>query len=112
MNEFDRIARYRPIAPPAFAYTNKETALRCRFVPCWVNSAGEPRALTSGGCHLRKSALAIIRKHMNAGGERSGVNHPSHYYTWDTSLPWNPELQANWTPTAQRPRDQWIPSYP
>lgn len=110
MNEYDRVALYKPAQPPFFEYPNAESALRQPYVPCWINSQGVAVPLATRGSHLRKSALATIRRHINDGSAPE-LNHHTRYYIWDTSrTPWNPDDLNCWTPTAERPCNQWTPS--
>ena len=102
----------QPSQPPELVSPRtREAQLARPFMACWINSVGRPTILTPNGCHLRKTAYAAIRKAMNDGSDHR-VNHHTMYYVWDTSWPtWQPANPYCWTPVAERPRDQWVPSY-
>lgn len=110
MSEWDQIARYRPATPPYFVHPTRASALRDPYIACWINSAGVAVALSRRGCHLRKSALALIRSCMHDGSSPE-MNKADRYYIWDSSfVGWNPHNLNCWTPVAERPRDQWVPN--
>jgi len=108
MSEWDRVAKYKPSAPPPLPPQTRNGRLKNRFASVWIGVGDVPGVL--GMHHLRKGALYSIRRSMHDFAS-SELNHHTRFYTWDTSLPWNPDDIASWTPTAERPRDQWIPSY-
>jgi hypothetical protein len=108
--DWNRQARYVPTVPPVFQHRNREAKLRQPYVGVWITSTGQPAVITPYGCHLRKSVETTIRRHM-IDGSSSEMNHHTRYYIWDTSIAWSPESLNCWTPIAERPRDQWVPSY-
>lgn len=101
--------KYAPSEPPIFQHATRDGALARPYVPCWINSQGVAVALSTRGNHLRKGALTTIRTHMLDGSTHT-ENHHTRFYIWDSSLPWNPHNLNVWTPVAERPRDQWVPS--
>lgn len=109
MNEWDRKPRYTPSEPPHFTHATREGALARPYVPCWINSQGVASPLGTRGNHLRKGALTIIRQSMQDGSTHT-ENHHTRYYIWDTSIPWDAHNLNCWTPVAERPCDQWVPT--
>lgn len=107
MNEWDQVARYKPVAPPHVQQTYA-MALKRPYIACWINSQGVAVPLSHS--HLRKNAEKRCRESMYDRSSPS-ENHPTRYYIWDSSFPrWEPGNLHCWTPIAELPRNQWVPN--
>jgi len=107
MSAWDRVPRYKPSVPP-FVEQSPEARLKRPYVATWINSAGY--AVPLGCFHLRKAAERRCRDSMRDGATPS-ENHHTRFYIYDSSYPrWAPDSPHCWTPIAERPRDQWVPT--